>query len=327
MKKKQNSIKALVVGDLMLDRFVRGNVKRISPEAPVPVVEVTECSYHLGGAANVISNLCSLGVEVSASGRVGNDTSGEMLEGLMEGLGVRRDALLRSSEISTSTKTRVVACQQQIVRFDEEDASPLGDAEAEMLIASLRDEIPKVDFVIVEDYGKGVLTPTVIDFLRGMAEQGTKVFVDPNPRNPLDWSGFTALKPNWEEACSALGLPEVLRLHDDAPILEQVNGVVAALLKKWKPKHLLITLSEHGMVYGAAGQETVHFPAVAHEIFDVSGAGDTAIAVFSMALAMGASGPEATRVANDASSLVVGKPGTATISQEEFQKIRTSNKQ
>lgn len=307
----------LVIGDVMLDEFVWGKVSRISPEAPVPVVEVSHENSYPGGAANVARNLAEFTDFVRVLGMVGRDSFGAQLRGLLAEELIRTDCLVESAA-PTIVKTRIIARQQQVVRVDrEKKIKP--DAEAlRAILAQVERVLPETDAIIFEDYGKGLLVQALKDEVCKMVDgRGIVVTVDPNPGNPLDWSGITAIKPNRSEAFAAAGVPMGDPADDplqDEPLLE----VGRRLIERWQAKQLLITLSEHGMILFEDGQPPYHTPTRAQEVFDVSGAGDTAISLYTLALAAGATAREAAEIANHASGIVVGKLGTATVSAAEL---------
>ncbi len=312
---KVRGLRVLVAGDVMLDRFVRGKVSRISPEAPVPVVMVTEEEAFPGGAANVARNLAACGVKVELCGWVGADGAGRELKRLLAREKIGTAAVAVHPGMPTVVKTRVVARGQQLVRVDRE-RRPLPDEEATKRVeASLARLIPTVDAVILEDYGKGFLTQRMADRILALArEAGVPVTVDPNPNNPLMWRGATAIKPNRAEAYHVAGFPD-----DESD--ETLAGVAARLRSLWKVPLLLITLGERGMVLFEREKRPYYSPTKAREVFDVSGAGDTSIAFFTVALAAGCRPSVAVEIANHAAGVVVGKLGTATVSPEEFRKI------
>lgn len=307
-----------VVGDVMLDRFIYGKVSRISPEAPVPVVEVTRESSYPGGAANVARNLVPFCKTVWICGLVGQDKGADELASLLGGEGVDTGLLVAAADHPTTVKTRVIARQQQVVRVDRELRRPCDPLLASRVLDRIEKILPQCDAIILEDYGKGLLTPGllagILDLVRGT---GKKVTVDPNPGNPLNWAGVHTVKPNRLEAFAAAGIPHSEPAADplrDEPLLE--TGRI--LLQKWKPHCLLITLGEHGMLLLRNDADPVHIPTRAREVFDVSGAGDTAIALYTAALAAGASPVEAAELSNVASGIVVGKLGTATLDKSEL---------
>lgn len=311
-------LRVLVVGDVMLDHFIFGKARRISPEAPVPVVEVTRESHYPGGAANVSRNLRALNADVLTLGLVGDDTAGETLRDLLAGQGLQTRGLLTDAERPTTVKVRVVAQHQQVVRYDREKVLPPSPAMKALLLGQFARALDEVQAVVFEDYAKGLLSQPLLDQMHRQARRrGLITTADPNARHPLHYRQLTAVTPNRAEAFAAAGRPyaepaaEVLR---DEPLL----AVGAALLRKWQPANLLITLGEHGMCLFRTGKKPHHIPTVAQEVFDVSGAGDTAIATLTLALAAKASTVEAAEMANHASGVVVGKVGTATCSPAEL---------
>ena len=308
----------LVLGDVMLDRFVWGNVERISPESPVPVVEVTHEDFYPGGAANVARNLLPFCGKVSVIGVVGPGADGQKLCEILAEKGVDHSGILVSSDRQTTVKTRVIARSQQVVRIDREDRHPVTDEIRQRALDYLRDHIDGLDAIILQDYGKGFITQELVD---GVAEitAGTNltITVDPNPNNLLDWKGVTAIKPNRHEAFKEAGLPES-PISDPPAQDPTLLGLAETLFANWDTEQLLITLSEQGMVLFQKDAAPLHLAPSAHEVFDVSGAGDTAIALFTLALAGGSTPAEAARISNYASGVVVGKIGTATLSKEEL---------
>lgn len=310
--------KIAVVGDVMLDRFIYGSVSRISPEAPVPVVAVTRETSYPGGAANVARNLRPFCGDVYISGMTGVDSHAEELERLILEEGVRTDLLLRDKGVLTTVKTRVIARHQQVVRVDREHRFQATPELFARTIESLKSVGPELDALILEDYGKGFLTQEFVDEVVSIF-RGTKTIltVDPNPGNPLQWQGVTAIKPNRNEAFAAAGLPPSEPGEDPCSDTELLR-VGGMLLEKWGSRCLLVTLGEHGMMLFEEGAEPFHIPTKAREVFDVSGAGDTAIAVFTACLTAGATFREAADISNLASGVVVGKLGTATLCPEEL---------
>jgi D-beta-D-heptose 7-phosphate kinase/D-beta-D-heptose 1-phosphate adenosyltransferase len=314
----------LVVGDLMLDEFVWGNVARISPEAPVPVVEVQSESSYPGGAANVARNLKEFASSVTMLGLVGSDAAGEKLTKLLLTEKIATDGLFTDPAVPTIVKTRIIAQRQQVVRVDREQLTAAGSSRADIL-AKARDLVSQSDAVLIEDYGKGFLDQPFIDTLLETArEHGTLVTCDPNPKNPLEWPGISTIKPNRSEAFAAAGVPLTPPIHpveDDTALLK----VGEILLKRWNAGSLLITLSEQGMMLFRRDHPPYHTPTRAREIFDVSGAGDTSISLYTLGIAAGATPEEAAEMANHAAGIVVGKLGTATCSREELERSFLEN--
>lgn len=308
----------LVVGDLMLDEFVWGKVGRISPEAPVPVVEVTSESMYPGGAANVARNLRGFIARASVCGLLGTDRGGEQLRLLLEEDEIDTAATIQDPEFPTIVKTRIIARQQQVVRVDREQIRPPTADQVERVVAAVSQQLPEIDAIILEDYGKGFLSAELVGRISEKAKVAGKIVtVDPNPRHALAWKNVTAVKPNRLEAFQAAGIPWS-DPTDPAPKDTALLEVGASLLEKWETRHLLITLGEQGMMLFDRAAAPHHIPTKARQVFDVSGAGDTAIAFFTLALTCGASAVEAAEVANHASAVVVGKLGTATVTAEEL---------
>ncbi len=317
----------LVIGDVMLDHFVWGNVRRISPEAPVPVVEVVREDLFPGGAANVARNLAEFTEHSYIMGRVGKDTAAQQLGDLLKAEGVSTDTLIVHDTLPTISKTRIAARQQQIVRVDRETLAPLSTDELAEIERIVRSRLAELDAVIIEDYGKGFVTQPLVELLVRLCKESNKLLtVDPSPRNPLDWKGASLVKPNRLEAFAAAGIDDKHNPGDptqDPQLLE----VGQRLLDKWQVPHVLITLGEQGMIIFSSGTESKiknqkskihHIPTRAREVYDVSGAGDTAIALLTLSLASGMNLHDAAEVANHASGIVVGKLGTATLTPKEL---------
>jgi rfaE bifunctional protein kinase chain/domain len=308
----------LVIGDLMLDEFVWGKVGRISPEAPVPVVEVTGESFYPGGAANVARNLREFVDRVGVIGLVGKDRGAKQLRELLAEQKIDMVGSVEDADFPTIVKTRIIARHQQVVRVDREKIVSPSPDQVTKLLGAIRKALPDIDAIIFEDYGKGFLTSELVSQIANdEAAVGKLLAADPNPRQSLDWRGMTVVKPNRAEAFLAAGIP--WRDPDDSPD-KDVDLVRAGemLLKKWKTKYLLITLGEHGMMLFQENEPPHHIPTKARQVFDVSGAGDTAIALFTLALCCDATPIEAAEIANHGSAVVVGKLGTATVSRDEL---------
>jgi D-glycero-beta-D-manno-heptose-7-phosphate kinase len=315
---RARSKRILVVGDLMLDEFVWGKVGRISPEAPVPVVEVTHESYFPGGAANVARNLREFLDRVSVIGLIGKDLSGRQLRDLLADRKIDISDAIEDEKFRTIVKTRIIARHQQVVRVDREKITALSTKQIAKVVAAVRKRLNEFDAIIFEDYGKGFLAAELVAQVARLARAAKKIVTaDPNPHNLIDWSGMTAVKPNRAEAFLAAGIPN----RDAAlPPKEDVDLVHAGkeLMRKWGTQCLLITLGEHGVMFFEKGKHPHHIPTKARDVFDVSGAGDTAIAIFTLALVCNATPLEAAQIANHASAVVVGKLGTATVTREEL---------
>jgi rfaE bifunctional protein kinase chain/domain len=308
----------LVVGDVMLDEFIWGKVSRISPEAPVPVVEVQSESFYPGGAANVARNLRPFCKAVQISGMVGQDAAAGRLRALLHEEEIATEGLVEFPEIPTIVKTRIIARQQQVVRVDRERRLTASKAAHDLALQRLEALLPDVEGVIFEDYGKGFLTQGFVDRFSAIVAKAGKVFTaDPNPGNPLRWSGVTTIKPNRSEAFAMAGMADPGPSDnplDDRALLD----AGAMLLETFGIRSVLVTLSEHGMILFDREGPPYHTPTRAKEVFDVSGAGDTAIALFTLALCAGSTLQEAAEISNHASGVVVGKFGTATLTREEL---------
>ena len=296
-----------IVGDAMLDVYLRGDVDRISPEAPVPVVRVRERKLALGGAANVAQNVAALGASCDFVAAVGRDAGGTMLREMLRAIGADGGSLVEVAR-PTTTKTRVLARAQQLVRFDEEDDADVSGAEAAQLLEAVRRAVASADALVFEDYNKGVLVPAVITQGTAWAkERGIPVVVDPKYRNFFSYRGATIFKPNRRELESALGAAVDLDHPEALPATFARLGV----------ENLLLTLGERGMALIAADGEVSRVPTTAREVYDVVGAGDTVTAYLAAMLAAGATAWEAAVVANFAAGVEVGKLGAATVSGEE----------
>ncbi len=310
---RARGLRVAVAGDVMLDVYLVGSVSRISPEAPVPVVHVTEERFALGGAANVAANVAALGAEVHLVGYVGADESGRQIRRALAEMdgGTIHARLVERAGRPTTTKTRVVAKHQQVVRFDREHADELPDDCAGELCDAVRGAVEACDALVLEDYNKGVLAPAVIRAaLAAASDRGIPSVVDPKFRNFMAFAGATVFKPNALELGAALGAH--VRPDDDA-WLEDARRRVGA-------RHLLLTLGEEGMALRSEGAPaTFRIPTVAREVFDVSGAGDTVTAFVAVALAAGASIEEAAVLANLAAGIEVAKPGVAVVTPEELR--------
>jgi len=310
--------RVLVVGDVMLDRFIWGTVARISPEAPVPVLDFTQESSMPGGAANVARNLTALRANTELFGAVGRDPAAADLKRLLKAQQVACNGLLAQAGRATSVKTRIVAHKQQVVRIDRETREGLDARSLKRLLAVMQSSIRRSDAVIVCDYGKGVVTQPLLNALKDLCRaRGVWLSLDPKPVHHLNLSSLSLITPNRKETFELANLPDDTRR--DNP-LEDACLMTAAdrLLKELRPAILLITLGELGMLLCQRGQKPFHIPTVAQEVFDVSGAGDTVIATFTLAVAAGASPVEAAILSNHAAGIVVGKIGTATVGPGEL---------
>jgi rfaE bifunctional protein kinase chain/domain len=312
--------RVLVVGDVMLDQFIWGGVSRISPEAPVPVVDFSRESFMPGGAANVARNLVSLETPAELFGVIGQDDAARKLQNLLGEQNIGCTGLVRNGKRHTSIKTRIVAHQQQVVRIDRETRGALDSQTTTKLLAALKAGLTGADAVIVGDYGKGVVTQLLLNELKSLCrERGIWLSLDPKPVHHLNLNGISLITPNRKEAFELADLPDETK--NENPFADKNLMLVAErLLAELRPAVLLITLGELGMLLCQRGQKPFHIPTVAQEVFDVSGAGDTVIATFTLAIAAGASPFEAAMLSNHAAGIVVGKVGTATTSPDELLK-------
>ncbi len=309
-----------VVGDLMLDVYLLGSASRLSPEAPVPVVNVKKSFCKLGGAANVMRNVVALGGKVAAFGVVGVDAPGKTLRGLLDQDGVDSSFVLDDSSRRTTEKQRLLAGNQQLVRMDFEDTAPVSKEMLSKISGSLLKLVKEraIEAIVFEDYGKGLLdqdsVQAVVDEAR---RQGIATTLDPHSGCPMVVKGLTLLKPNRSESfglAASFVKDPVSPVEKDTGLLE----VAEKVMRSWAPEQLLITLGPQGLALFEKGKSLLSIPTKAKEVFDVSGAGDTVIAAYTTALAAGASPSEAAELANYAAGIVVGKIGTATATPEEI---------
>ncbi len=306
-----SKVKVLVVGDLILDEFIWGDVSRISPEAPVPVVWVKKESFMPGGASNVANNLRSLGAEVRIAGVIGDDDHGAILKGELEQKGIDTSGVLIDNSRPTTLKTRVVAQHQQVVRIDRERVGSMDEKTVAALASYIARVIDDMDAVIIEDYGKGVITPKLLARVVPLARSKGKVIsVDPKEEHFKYYRGISVITPNHHEAGSAVGF----EITDD----KTLKAAGQKLLSKLNCRIALITLGENGMAVFQRGKKMTHIPTVAQEVFDVSGAGDTVIASYTLALAARADAIRAAHLANCAAGIVVGKVGIAVVTPDEL---------
>jgi D-beta-D-heptose 7-phosphate kinase/D-beta-D-heptose 1-phosphate adenosyltransferase len=307
--------KILVVGDFILDHYIFGKVDRISPEAPVPVVWANEEKFVCGGAANVGLNLVSLGAKVVLCGVLGKDYFGDVLRSLIEKKGVCADLIIKDKQRPTTLKTRIVASHQQVVRVDWESVEFLSWELNKKILNGIKKRIDEFDAVIIEDYGKGVINPQLVRDLVDLCKKHKKIItVDPKEDHFDYYENVTALTPNLKEAQTAANLK--IKTKEEILILGEI------ILKKLNPSCLLITLGEDGMML-FCDHRHYHIPAYAQEVFDVTGAGDTVIATFTLALSCHSSYLEAAFLSNIAASIVVAKLGAAQASKKELlQRIK-----
>ncbi len=295
-----------VVGDLMLDRYYWGSVARISPEAPVPVVEVESESARLGGAANVANNIASLGGIPLMIGVIGQDDAGRALRSIIKESGLPIDGVLVDASRPTTVKTRVIAHHQHVVRVDKEVKEDIGEEIREKILDVLKHHIDGLDAVIIEDYNKGVVVKSLIrELVEFTRRKGKSVTVDPKFNNFFEYRQVTVFKPNRKETEEALGV----RLHDQ----HSVELAGRTLVERLQAESVLLTLGERGMSLFERHGGTTHVPTAARKVADVSGAGDTVISTLTMALAAGASIKEASTLANFAGGVVCGEVGIVPI--------------
>ncbi len=307
-----------MIGDLILDTFVWGNVSRVSPEAPVPVVDVTKEETFLGGAANVARNLVELTPHVSISGRVGEDTAARDLQDILERRRIGKTGFLVEKGARTTTKERIIARTQQVVRVDRESRHPLTQEDRSIIVSEVIKNIGDFDGIIFQDYAKGFIDEALVAGIRSAAKDANiPTTADPKPGNAIDWAGITAVKPNRSEVFALAGIPCTEPADNpikDHPLLEACR----ILQERWQNEYLLVTLSHQGMILIQRDGQPAHIACETQEVYDVSGAGDTVIAVFTLALAAGCDAIEAATLANRASGIVVGKLGTATVKASEL---------
>ena len=304
--------RVLVVGDVMLDQFMWGSVKRISPEAPVPVVEFQNETYMPGGAANVARNLTALGAAVNLYGLVGMDEGAKRLKKLLKEDGVDGKGLVSAGDRMTTRKTRVIAHQQQMLRVDRETNEPMSPRTARRMLSSVEKQLDDACAVIVCDYSKGAVTQELLDGLREQCQSaGVWLSFDPKPAHNLNLAGMSLITPNRGELFALAGLP-------DEGTSTSLNAAVKGVQDNCDPDIMLVTLSEQGMLLCPRGERPTLIPTMAQEIYDVSGAGDTVIASFTLAIAAGATPAEAAVFSNHAAGVVVGKMGTAVVTPKEL---------
>lgn len=303
--------KILVIGDLILDEFVWGSVSRISPEAPVPVVWVDRESYMPGGASNVANNITAQGASVYVAGVVGTDQRADKLIELLSQNGIGTEGVVSDPSRPTTLKTRIIAGHQQVVRVDREKIDHLPQAVLKEIVFYSKKIIPRVDAVIIEDYGKGVITPSLLKEMVKFARQHKKIItVDPKEEHFSYYKGVTSITPNNHEASVAAGI----KIKDQKSL--RIAGL--KLLQRIKSDSVLITRGENGMCLFQKNGRMTQIPTAAQQVFDVSGAGDTVIGIFTLAMACGANTLDAARISNIAAGIVVGKVGVAVTDPQEL---------
>ncbi len=304
--------KIVVFGDVMLDEFVWGDVTRISPEAPVPVVNVQRESVHLGGAANVLANLISLGVRASVTGIVGVDAAGERIRATLRATGASQtdDLLIADANRPTTTKTRIIAHNQMVVRADRERRAPVDDTIAARIVSLVSEALKNADALVISDYDKGVVTPGILAKVLPLAYERVPVLIDPKLRNFDSYRPATLVTPNHHEAL------RLTNIEEDTD--EGLTRAAQLIRRRITCDAVLITRGDRGMMLLEGKQEPVFVETAAREVYDVTGAGDTVIATLAAALAAGASMTEAAILANHAAGIIVGKLGTETASVAEI---------
>ncbi len=311
--------KVLVVGDVMVDHFIWGKVARISPEAPVPVVEVSSDSRRWGGCANVMNNIHSVGGKVYLAGVIGDDATGAKLLEEFKKQEIPTEGVVIDPGRHTTLKTRIVAHSQQVVRFDRETRKAVSPSCIAKLLGYIASLIDEIDTIVISDYNKGVVTAELLDGIREMINgKQVRVCVDPKRRDLSFYRGFDVITPNHVEAEEALGIEDLN--GNEAGKKEAIRREVLRLLERLQLRALLITRGEAGMSLFENDGTVVHIPTQARAIYDVTGAGDTVIGVFSVCLAAGATFCEAAEISNYAAGIAVGKVGTATVSREELRR-------
>jgi len=305
-------LKTLVIGDLMLDHYVWGSVGRISPEAPVPIVDVSRETEMPGGAGNVAVNMASLGSEIFLVGTLGQDAAADRLTSLFHRGPIRTDACVRTSERPTILKTRIVAQHQQVVRVDREIKGELPLEIKKQLWAHIEKLLPDVHSVVLSDYGKGVVSRSLIkELIPAAKKRGIPVTVDPKIENFKLYKHVTCITPNLQEAMEGTGTRSIQSEED-------LNDLGTNILSDLQSESVLITRGEKGMSLFERKKPPLHIPTRAREVYDVTGAGDTVISVLTLALAAGAPLRTAAEMANYAAGIVVGKLGTASVTSEEL---------
>jgi D-beta-D-heptose 7-phosphate kinase/D-beta-D-heptose 1-phosphate adenosyltransferase len=316
--KRFSGVRILVVGDIMLDRFIWGGVSRISPEAPVPVVVVEKETFLLGGAANVVNNIHSLGGKAFLCGVIGDDEMGQKVTQRLDEMGIERSGVLIERERQTTVKTRIIAHHQQLVRIDRETSRHPKVSTLRSLSDYLKQTLKGIDGVILSDYGKGLLTRSLVrDVIRRAVEAKKFVMVDPKIKNFFFFRGATVVTPNTAEASSA----SRVSITDEVSL----GRAGRVLLKRLRCDALVITRGEDGMAIFEPNRQPFLVPTEAKEVYDVTGAGDTVIGTMALALGAGASIRKAAELANHAAGIVVGKVGTATVDQRELTKAMREN--
>ncbi|ETR72959.1 MAG: Bifunctional protein hldE [Candidatus Magnetoglobus multicellularis str. Araruama] len=306
-----SNCRILVIGDCMIDEYVWGTVERISPEAPVPVVAVKHDNATLGGAGNVVNNLAALKADVTIIGTYGSGENGRRMKQMFEDVGANTDGLAQDKTRATTIKTRIMASEQHVLRIDRETVHPISSSMVETIALNISRCIDSMHLIIISDYGKGLLTPIMLQKIMKVASAHHKtVLVDPKGYNYEKYSGASLITPNRKEAAQAANMD-----------INDMSSLICAghsIMENIGLQRILITCGKDGMVLFEPDTPPYHIETCAKQVFDVSGAGDTVVSVMGLALAAGASYREAATLANAAAGIVVGKVGTATISQDEL---------
>ena len=312
--------RVLVLGDLMVDHFIWGKVSRISPEAPVPVVEVTKENLMMGGSGNVVSNIHAIGGQVAVAGVIGPDGMGDWLRAKLQQMNIDTGGLVREGERPTTVKTRIVAHGQQMVRYDRESRQGVRPDSIDLIIEYIMSILDGLQAIVISDYNKGIVTDRLLDGVRRVVSgRRIPVCVDPKRNDFTVYRDFDVITPNHHEAGRAVGVENTHELNEGRQA--EIARIGREILKQYGFRAVLITRGEAGMDLYERGGRDFHIPAEAKEVFDVTGAGDTAIGVFALSLASGATFREAAYLANKAAGVVVGKIGTATVSPAELKRV------
>lgn len=308
-----SEVKALIIGDLILDHYIWGKVSRISPEAPVPIVDVVSESFMLGGAANVLNNIVSLGGNADICGVIGHDETGRRIIHELRGKGVVTEGVIVENERPTTKKTRIIANSQQVVRFDRERREKISKNTQTIMLNYIRERIDQFKIIIISDYAKGVITQELTKELSNISGlRSVKIVVDPKPRHFKYYRDANVITPNSHEASIASGI----EIEDD----ETLQRAGKRLLEMLNADAILITRGEHGMSLFERNGNISNIPTTAKEVFDVTGAGDTVVGTFALAHAAGASMVEAAIIANHAAGIVVGTIGAAPVERSSLER-------
>jgi len=313
---KLKEVGVLVIGDLMIDEFIEGKVERISPEAPVPVVEVSSIKYTPGGAGNVINNIHALGGKVYPVGVIGDDGTGKRLITDFKSKSIEIDGVIIDSDRPTTLKSRIIAHSQQIVRVDREERTPIAEWVCKQILSFCRMVIDDVESIVISDYGKGVINPRLLEEIIPLGKKhNLPIIVDPKEEHFMSYKGVTLITPNLSEAETLIHK----KMNNDEALIKGGESILSQL----ECEAVLITRGAEGMSLFEKDFKVTHIPTVAKEVYDVTGAGDTVVAVISLALGAGIEIKTSAQLANIAAGIVVEKVGTATLTREELkEKIR-----